>query len=183
MKMRWRDKNARFTPQRICFDALCICAALLLSYVETLLPISLIIPFPGIKLGLANLSVMLVFFCVSRIDAACVSFIRVLLSSLLFGSLVSFIFSLFGACFSYCMLIVLERILKKCKISFVGVSVAAAVLHGAGQIAAAMLIYTPAAFAYLPFTMITGVFSGTLVGILANLMINRIGGELKWSKE
>ena len=169
-----RDSRISGT-KRLCFDAFCVSAALLLSYIETLLPLSLLIPLPGIKLGLANIAVILVFFCVSRADAAAVSYVRITLSALLFGSVVSFIFSLFGAVLSYIVLILLQKPLENGKLSFVGVSVLCAVMHGAGQILAASLLYTPAAFSYLGFLIIAGVISGCTVGVLSNLIIYRIG--------
>jgi heptaprenyl diphosphate synthase len=133
-----------------------------------------IIPIPGVKLGLANLAVMLVFFTISKADAAIVSFIRVLLVSLLFGTSVSFIMSFLGALFSYASMFSVSYLFKKEKISFIGVSILSAVLHGIGQLVGASLIYTAAVFSYLPVLVIGGTVMGCVSGVITNLIYKRI---------
>ena len=90
------------TPQgntairRLCRNAALLVLAFALSLVEHLLPISLILPLPGVKLGLANVVITVVFFCGSPLDAAIISAVRIGLSALLFGSPVSLLFSALG---------------------------------------------------------------------------------------
>lgn len=167
-----RDKKA--SVRRLCIDALVLASALILSYVEHLLPLTLLIPFPGVKLGLANIAVMYLFFSVSKLDAAAVSLVRVFMSALLFGSAVSFLMSLGGALLSYAAMLSVSYLYKKEKISFVGVSVVSAILHGVGQLAAASLIYTPAVFSYLPVLMAGGTVTGCVSGIVLNIIYKRI---------
>ena len=95
--------------RRLAYGAALLCIALAFSYLEAIAPISLVIPLPGIKLGLANIAVMLAFFCLSPIDAALVSFARIALSALLFGSPVSFFFSLCGGALAYLSLFLLSE--------------------------------------------------------------------------
>lgn len=172
MPTQLRD-NRRYI-RRLCSNALLVAAALLLSYIETLIPISLVIPLPGIRLGLANIAVMLAFFAISPADAAGISFVRISLSALLFGSTVSFFFSFCGAVLSYLGIILFGILLKKQKLTFIGLSSGCAVLHVVGQIIAAMIIYTPAALSYLPALIFTATFTGALCGFILNLVFNKV---------
>ena len=156
--------------KRVAYSAAMLLAALAFSYIEAIVPISLLIPLPGIKLGLANLAVMLTFFTISKYDAALVSFARIALSALLFGSPISFLFSLSGGMLSYASMFLSIPILKRGKMSFIGASVLSSALHGAGQIFAAILIYGTGALSYLPVILLCGVPFGALTGWILNIL-------------
>lgn len=156
--------------RRVCYDAAMICCALAFSYLEAVLPISLLIPLPGVKLGLANLAVMLAFFSISSVDAAIISFVRILLSALLFGSPISFFFSLLGGAVAYLSMFLSRIAIKKGVMSFIGGSVFSSACHAAGQIAAACLIYGAPSFWYLPIILFAGVPFGAVIGLLLNLL-------------
>lgn len=160
--------------KRLCLDAMLLCVAMMLSYIEAILPLSLVIPLPGAKLGLANVAVTLCFFAVSPIDAAIVSLTRVCLTALLFGNLNSFLFSLFGAVLAYLGMIFAKRF--RCHFSFYGISVLCAALHNLGQtIAAATVLGTPGIFTYLPvlliFALIFGFITGAVITPLTKLKV------------
>ena len=167
------SRNKRFNARRLCADAAFICAAMAFSYLEAVLPISLLIPFPGVKLGLANLAIMLAFFASSPIDAAAASFIRVLLSALLFGSPVSFFFAFLGGAFAYCTMFLSKIAVKSGKMSFIGASVISSAAHGCGQILAASVLYGAGAALYLPTLLICGTVTGTAVGAILNVLYKR----------
>lgn len=156
--------------KRVAYSAAMLLVALAFSYIEAIVPISLLIPLPGIKLGLANLAVMLTFFSISKYDAALVSFARIALSALLFGSPVSFLFSLSGGMLAYASMFLSKPILKCGKMSFIGASVISSALHGAGQILAAMLLYGTGALFYLPVILLCGVPFGALTGWILNIL-------------
>lgn len=159
--------------RRVCLDALLIALAMMLSYLEVLLPLQLWIPLPGFRLGLANLVVVLVFCLLSPVDAAIVSASRILLMGLLFGSATSLWFSAMGGLFSYLTLLLLSKCAKRC--SFLGVSILSAAAHNSGQItAAATLFGGSVVLSYLPFLLIAALIYGTIVGILLNLLFPRI---------
>lgn len=168
MKTYPQDK-LRFS-RRLTYAAAMLCAALAFSYLEAILPLSLIIPLPGVKLGLANLAVMLAFFCLCPADAALISASRIFLSALLFGSPVSFIFSLFGGALSYFSMFLTRPLIKHGRMSFVGASVVSSALHSLGQICAAALLYGVGAFMYLSVILIFGTFFGALIGLLLNIL-------------
>ena len=67
--------------------------AMIFSYIESLVPIP--IPVPGVKLGLANMAIMIVMFTIGTREAVFVDIIRVVLTSMLFGNFNSFIFICF----------------------------------------------------------------------------------------
>ena len=96
----------RPSVKRLTLDAMLLSAALLLSYIEHLLVPYLFLP--GVHLGLANVGIMYAFFRIGRLDALCVSLLRVCLMAMLFGSLSSFLFSIFGAVLSYLAILLLS---------------------------------------------------------------------------
>lgn len=156
--------------RRVCTDAVFVTAAMMLSYLESLVPLSLILPLPGFKLGLANTVTVMVFVLIARKDAAIVSALRILLMGLLFGSALSLFFSALGGLFAYFALLLAERIFKKC--SYIGISVFCAAAHNLGQLLAAACVFgVSVLLSYLPFLLVAAVISGALTGILLNLSI------------
>ena len=104
-----------------------------------------------------------------------VSLIRVVLSALLFGSVVSLAYSLAGALLSLAGMALLR---KSSLFGVVGVSVCGAVLHNLGQIGIAWLILkTQALVYYLPFLLFSAVAGGVVIGIAAAVVIKRIEGD------
>ena len=164
-----RRKSARGVAVCAVFAA----AALALSYLEFLIPINLIIPLPGVKLGLANLAVVLALVYVSPYAAILVSVVRVALSSLLFGSPTSFALSLGGAALSLAVMLALYAAARQgVKMSYLGLCIASAAAHSAGQICAACILFASAALvAYMPVLMLFSILTGGATGILLNLSV------------
>lgn len=151
--------------------ALCTSAALLLSYVEMLIP-PIFTGIPGIKMGLPNIAILLVLYRAGAKEAAAVSFIRIVITSILFGNITMFWYSLAGATLSLAVMILLKRIDI---LSSVGVSVAGALAHNVGQtIVAMILMQTSQLGYYLIVLSITGAISGIFVGLLGGYVIKRI---------
>ncbi len=161
--------NKNVSVRRLTASALTLSAALILSYVEAVLPS---LPLPGVKLGLANVAVVFALYALSGKAAAGVSFLRVIIVGILFGNAASFAYSFAGAVLS----LVVMLLLKKTNVfSYVGVSVAGGVAHNAGQIAvAALIIGTEAVLYYLPVLIATGLLSGVAVGFLGGVAARRI---------
>ena len=153
-----------------------LAAALLLGYVESLVPFDFAIP--GIKLGLPNMLVLIVL-CKKGIGYALpFGLLRVLLSNLLFGSALSLAYALSGCLLSVAVMWVVQRL------KFLGVagrSVLGALAHNLGQIVAAMIILaTPGIIYYLPFLMISGAATGFLIGIAAAAVLEKGGKALEF---
>ncbi len=166
--------SSRNRIRRVCEDAALLCAALMLSYVEVLFPLSLIVPLPGAKLGLANLAVMMACYRYGMTDAAAVSITRVLLSAILFGSVSSLAFSLSGALSSLVVLAVVCRLHPRL-LTFIGISVLCAAAHNIGQIVCAVFwLSSTAVLSYLPVLLLLAVCFGTVSGVLMNILASRI---------
>ena len=149
---------------------MCACLAMILSFVESRIPP--LTAIPGIKMGLANIAVLFTLYKMGTREAAVVSAVRIIIIALLFGSFVSFMYSLAGAVLSFSVMLVLRRIKL---FSEVGVSVAGGVCHKIGQIAmACALLETNVIVYYLPFLLLSGTVTGVLIGIVSALLIKRI---------
>lgn len=144
--------------------------ALILSYVESLIPA--FVAVPGVKMGLANIVVVFALYTLGPGEAAIVSIIRVLLSSLLFGSVLSLSYSAAGAVISLLSMI----ILMKTKIFGVtSVSVTGGVFHNLGQILVACLVLeTDVLLYYLPVLILSGTITGAVIGIASSIVIKRL---------
>jgi len=166
--------------RRIAVDAMLIALAMMLSYLEVLLPLQALIPIPGFRLGLANIVVMLTFCLISPLDAALVSGARITLMGLLFGSATSLYFSALGGLFAFLSLLLMKYFGKGC--SFLGVSVISAAAHNAGQILAASTLFGfSLATTYLPLLLVASTIYGGIVGILVNLLYPRLQRlPLRW---
>lgn len=144
--------------------------ALMLSYVESLFV--LVPAVPGIKLGLANLAVVLCLSLYGRRDALLVNVARVLLSSFLFGNMYVVLYSLAGALVSYAAMTVTKRF--SC-FSLIGVSVSGGVFHNIGQLLVAMaVVQTVQVIYYLPWLLIAGCLTGILIGFLAMEVLKHV---------
>ena len=149
--------------------ALLTTTAMILSYVESLLPS---VGVPGVKLGLANIAVIFALFRLGGKSALAVSLVRVFMVTMLFGSMSALLYSLAGAALS---LVVMALLRRTDRFSTVGVSVAGGVAHNAGQILMAMLLLGTARLAYYyPVLVISGVAGGIFTGLAAALLIRRV---------
>ncbi len=158
---------------RLCRLALLVAVAMMLSYLEYLLPLGALIPLPGFRLGLANVVVLLAFSLLSPTEAALISGVRILLMGLLFGTATSLYFSVMGGLFSFLALLVCAKFCKRC--SFFGVSVLSAAAHNCGQITAAVTLFgSSVLLSYLPWLLIASVIYGGIVGVLLNLCASKL---------
>jgi len=159
------------TSKRVAFLGCVTALALVLAYLEILLP-PIVNSIPGIKLGLPNIAIIFVLYRFGLRDAAIVSFMRILVVSLLFGNPMTLWYSLAGAVLSLVGMAILQHV----KIfSVVGVSVAGAVLHNIGQILTAMILLGTAELGYYLIVLaITGTISGIFVGLCGGFAVKRI---------
>ena len=150
--------------------SLSVALAMLLSFIESQIPP--LVAVPGIKIGLSNIVTVFLLYTYGWREAGCVSLVRVCLSSLLFGSAVSFIYALSGAVLSFIIMILLKKLPI---LSEMGVSVAGGVFHNAGQIICACIIMENAKIsAYLPPLIISGTIAGAVIGVLSGLLVKKL---------
>ncbi len=164
--------NAR-PARRIASLALLTTLALMFSYIESLLPAP---GPPGVKLGIANIVIVIILYRCSAYEAASVNFLRVALAGLLFTGLFGALYSAAGAFLS----LIGMTLLKKTRLfSMAGVSMAGGVLHNLGQlIIAALLVEETALFYYFPLLLFSGIASGILTGIIATLVSRKLPTDL-----
>ena len=154
---------------RLCRNAVFLALAMTFSFVEHLVPIGTSLPLLGVKLGLANVVVTVLFFFGSPLDAFFVSLIRIGLSALLFGTPVSFFFSLLGGLTAYAVLWLCRPFYHRF-FTFIGVSVLCATGHHLGQMTAAVILFDNSVLlTYLPVLLLCGAVTGGVTGILLNL--------------
>ena len=153
---------------------LMLALALILSYVESLIPFSFGIP--GIKLGLPNLIVLLLLYekpnTGGEREALLVNVLRIVLSGFLFSSLYTILYALAGAAFSFAAM-ALGRRTKR--FSMIGVSVFGGVFHNVGQLLAAMLVLETGSLIYYgPILLLAGLLTGFLIGVIAGEVWKRV---------
>lgn len=153
--------------------ALCgvfIALAMVLSYLESLVPISFAIP--GIKLGLANIVTIIALVKLGLKPALIISIGRVLLSGLLFGNPATIMYSMAGALLSITVMFIVRKLKL---LAITGTSVCGAVVHNLGQIiVAAIVIENTKIFYYMAVLSVSGIIAGILIGLLAGNIIKNI---------
>ena len=143
--------------------------ALILSYVELLIPINFGIP--GMKLGLANLLVVILLYKGCPRDALLLSVIRILLSGLIFGNMFSIFYSLGGGLLSLAVMVFLK---KTGQFTVAGISIGGGASHNVGQLLVAMfVVQTYQVGYYLPVLLIAGAITGAVIGILSAEVLKR----------
>jgi len=162
-------KNKLSTKQLVTLSVL-IAVAMILSYIESMIPA--FVAVPGVKMGLSNIATVFALYALGWPFAICVSVVRVLLSALLFGNVVSLIYSLSGAALALLVMILLK---KFDLFSSVGISVAGGVCHNIGQVIAACIVMETSAIAvYIIPLLLSGTISGVVIGLIAGNLVERV---------
>lgn len=168
--MQWQSKAGQMA-----FSGLMLALTLVLSYVESLLPLT--IGIPGVKLGLANLAVLLTLYASGWRMALGIDVLRVVLSGFLFGNFAAILYSMAGALVSFGAMVLLKRF----RFSMSTVSIAGGVFHNLGQLVVAVCVVENIhLFYYLPWLIVAGVITGALIGIVARVTwryVNRMWQE------
>lgn len=153
--------------KKIALNGLLISLALVLSLMERFIPLNLIVPLPGIKLGLANIVTMFALFYLGIPSAITITVLRCVLASLVFGGMSSLLYSLSGAFLALMIMVILKLGYEKV-FSLVGISTGGAAAHNTGQIIMASLMMKNAAvFAYLPVLLLTGLVTGLFTAMVS----------------
>jgi len=162
-----------FTTRRLVYLSLLLAMATTLHVLEGLFPIPL--PFPGLKLGLANIVTLLVLYLYDLRAAITVAIARVLLGSLLGGTFFApaFFLGLTGALISTLMMALLVK--KTTCFSPLGISLSGAVSHNLGQLLmASFLLQNQAIFFYLPILLLGAIPTGLVTGTLLQGLLTRL---------
>ena len=160
--------EARNSVRRLTTLALIVSFAMVLAFVEARLPEFA----PGVKIGLANIAIIFALYKMGAKEAVIVSFVRIVLVSMLFGHMQKFFFSLAGAVLSLAIMIILKKLTRAPEMV---VSIAGGIMHNVGQIIAAMIFLGSYAVAYyLPILLLSGSIAGVVVGVASALLIKKV---------
>ena len=156
----WGD--AMTNPKRIVLSAVLVSLALAFSYMERFIPLQMLIPLPGVKLGLANVVTLIALYLLGTKSAFAILILRCFLGSLFGGGITGFLFSITGGLLSM-------TVMALCKIapllSVYGVSILGAAAHNIGQILAAMvLMHSVYIGMYLSYLLVVALFTGFATG-------------------
>ena len=151
------------TTRRAAYCAMLTALAMIFGYVETLIPFGFGIQ--GVKLGLANIVIVLALYILPAYQALVIQLMRIVLVSFLFGNLSMMLYSLAGGMLSLVVMLLLNR---RDVFSITGVSIAGGVSHNIGQlIVAALVVQNLKIMFYFPIMIMAGLITGCLIGVLA----------------
>ena len=159
----------RFSVKKLALCAILAALALGLSTLESLFPISLLVPLPGVKLGLANIVTVFALYELGASEALGILVTRCLLGGLFSGTATALLFSLLGGLCAMGVMILLRR---SKRLSVYGVSIGGAAAHNVGQIAAAVItLGNTMVVGYLPFLLAVALITGSLTGFVVSLLL------------
>ena len=152
--------------RRVAVMGLLLTTAFILSWLEMLL--SLPVPVPGIKIGLANAAVLFTLYYLGSAEALAVLAGRLVLNALLFGNVSSLIFSAAGGILSYLVMCLAKRTAGN---HIMGVSILGGAFHNIGQLAAASVVLATSFWWYLPYLILGGIAAGALNGLVTGRIL------------
>ena len=157
--------------KKLSLSALLLAMSIAIYTLESFIPP---IGIPGVKLGLSNIVTLISLMYLGKGYTALILFLRISVTSLINGTLISFMFSLFGGVFAFTVMSLLILFLPK-KLIW-AISVSGAVFHNIGQLtAAAILIENLSTLYYLPMLMLSALITGAFTGITAQFIDERLG--------
>lgn len=159
----------RISTKQLALCAVLSALALAFSYLESFFPLALLVPLPGVKLGLANIVTLYALCTLGFSSAMCVLLARCALGALFAGNASALLFSLLGGVAALLMMALLRR---AGRLSIFGISIAGAAAHNCGQVCAAMLtLGSDAPLYYLPLLLLVSLFTGALSGSVTALLL------------
>lgn len=168
---RWGQKNGDTRAKRAALYGMLVALAFLLSYIETLIPAFFWVP--GMKLGLANLVIVMALYLFGWKGGLAISFIRVLLVAFSFTNLFSLYFSLAGAAAS---LLVMAGLKRGGGFGIIGVSLAGGTAHNIAQLCVAAALLGEGVLNYLPVLLAAGAVTGFCIGLACREILKRLPG-------
>lgn len=154
--------------------AFLVAAGILLQLLESFVGVFMIVP--GYKIGLANIAGLFALYMYDEKSMAYVSLLRILLSSLMQGTLfsVSFWLSLSGGLLA-CLAMIIAY--KSKVFSIYGVSILGASFHNIGQVIAITWIYQQYFMQlFLPILLALSIVSGILIAVICKKVLSHING-------
>lgn len=164
------EKKTSSAAYKITLSAVLSALALIFSYIEAIIPFNAGIP--GIKLGIANLVILVCLYTLGFRYTLAINLVRILVAGLLFNGFFGALYSLAGGILSLLIMVLLK---KTGLFSPVGISMAGGVAHNTGQLlVAALIVSNMKLFIYFPVLLFSGLISGIFIGILTYLILKKI---------
>lgn len=159
--------------RKIIFISLLVAQGVIIGLIENMIPY----PFafaPGAKLGLANLITIIAIFTMPKRDSFLLVGLRLILTTLLGGTISTFLYSFSGAILSYFGMLLIKQLGPK-QVSIIGISATGGFMHNVGQlVTASWIAQSWAVMLYLPILSFLGILSGIAIGIAANFLLQRV---------
>lgn len=150
------------STKHIVQSAVLVSLALALSYAERFIPLQMLIPLPGVKLGLANVVTLIALYLLGGKSAFAILILRCILSSVFGGGITGLLFSLTGGILSMSVMALGKKLPF---LSVYGVSILGAAAHNAGQVLAAIVLMQSVYIGvYLSYLLIVALFTGFATG-------------------
>lgn len=158
---------------KLIYVALLVAQGVVIGLVENMIPY----PFafaPGAKLGLANLITIIAIFTMPKRDSFLLIWLRLILTTLLGGTVSTFLYSMSGSILSYLGMLLVKQLGPK-RVSIIGISAAGGFLHNVGQLlTASWIAQSWTVMLYLPILSFLGILSGIAIGIAANYLLRHV---------
>ena len=165
---------------QLALSAIFIGLAAILSYIERFIPIQLVIPVPGVKLGLANIVTLVSLYLLDKKQCVIILVIRCLIGSMFGGGFTGLMHSLTGGLFAITIMIITQKMKL---FSIYGVSVLGAAFHHVGQIIVSIILMKSIYIgSYLPYLLLVGVFTGLLTATISSKVIKVLETNPKINK-
>ncbi len=168
------NSSVSSTAYKVSLSAILAALALIFSYIEALIPFNAGVP--GIKLGIANLVILISLYTLGLGYTFSINLIRILVSGLLFNGFFGAVYSLAGGILSMFVMFLLK---KTNLFSTVGISMAGGAAHNLGQLLiAALIVSNMKLFFYFPVLLFSGMISGIFIGVAAHLLLKKLPSRL-----
>lgn len=170
--MRSYTKVSNMTKvQKMVFVSILVALSLILSYFESLIPINTAIIFPGAKLGLANIVVMISLYFLSFGEALILIVLKLIIGTILISSFSAFLYSLAGGMLSFIIMYILIHYFSKV-FSIIIISVLGAISHNIGQlIVAGIIVENLKVIFFVPHLFIASIITGIAIGLSVKALL------------
>lgn len=159
--------------RKLIFISLLVAQGVIIGLIENIIPY----PFafaPGAKLGLANLITIIALFTMPKKDSFMLISLRLILTTLLGGTISTFLYSFSGTMLSYFSMLLVKRLGPK-RVSIIGISATGGFMHNVGQLlTASWIAQSWTVLLYLPILSFFGILSGIAIGVAANYLLQRV---------
>lgn len=164
----YNDNNNYNRLKKIVLLGLYSTISLTIFMIEAAFPV--LMPIPGIKLGLANIITLIALCRYGFRDALMVLTVRILMASFMAGQIVYLLYSVCGGLLSLLAMFLVNKLLTG-KYVYI-TSIMGGIFHNVGQILAAYFVLSlNAILLYMPYLIISGIVTGLFTGLVAHYIL------------